>query len=188
MKYLIDCGTHFFEGLKKLNDIYSFDDTWTIYSFEANPITFSKSHSYKPIYNNLIHINAAVSIKDGYKIINCECSEDGCGEGSNILEFPPQKDTLYGHIFKYNKLETRTYDLSSFILNLSDIDFLVLKMDIEGEEYSILPQLLNSNIKINDIYIEFHERFFKDIEYYNNLNSSLISQLKNNGTKVIVWY
>jgi FkbM family methyltransferase len=188
MKYLIDCGTHFFEGLKKLSNIYKFDDTWMIYSFEANPITFNASHKYKPSYINLIHINAAVSTQDGYKTINCEGSQNGCGEGSNILEFPPQSDTLYGHSFQYQKLQTPTYDLCSFILNLSNIDFLVIKMDIEGEEYSILPQILNSNIKIDDIYIEFHERFFEDTQYYASLNSSFISQLHNNNTNVIVWH
>jgi FkbM family methyltransferase len=187
MKYLIDCGTHFFEGLKQLNNIYQFDDTWTIYSFEPNPITFNESHKYKPNYFNLIHINAAVSTKDGYKIINCEHNENFCGEGSNILEFPPQTDTLYGHTFQYHKLQTKTYDLCSFIINLPDIDFLVIKMDIEGEEYSILPRLLNSSIKINDIYIEFHERFFEDTKHYSNLNASFISQLHNNNTNVIVW-
>lgn len=187
MNYLIDCGTHFFEGLKKLNDIYNFDDNWTIYSFEPNPNTFTKSQNYKPVLNNLTHINAAVSTTDGLTTIYCEASQDGCGEGSNILAEPPEKDIQYGHIFNYSIVETKTYDLCSFISKLPDIETMVIKMDIEGEEFNILPQILKNNIKINTMYIEFHERFFKDYEYYKNLKTFYINELKNNGIQVIVW-
>lgn len=38
----------------------------------------------------------------------------------------------------------------------------VLKMDIEGAEYSLLESILNSNIKIDQILIEFHDRLFHD--------------------------
>ena len=36
----------------------------------------------------------------------------------------------------------------------------VLKMDIEGSEYDVLENILNSNIQIDQILVEFHERFF----------------------------
>jgi FkbM family methyltransferase len=35
----------------------------------------------------------------------------------------------------------------------------VLKMDIEGSEYNVIPDLLNSNIAIHQILIEFHHHF-----------------------------
>jgi len=38
----------------------------------------------------------------------------------------------------------------------------VLKMDIEGSEYDIIPSLLESEIQIKQILIEFHHRFFND--------------------------
>ena len=44
------------------------------------------------------------------------------------------------------------------MLGHSKID--VLKMDIEGAEYSVLNQVLNSNIEIGQILVEFHDRFF----------------------------
>jgi FkbM family methyltransferase len=52
----------------------------------------------------------------------------------------------------------------------------VLKMDIEGSEYDVIENILKSEIQINQLAIELHERFFdngkeKTIELVNNLNS-----------------
>lgn len=38
----------------------------------------------------------------------------------------------------------------------------VLKMDIEGAEYQVLDDILNSAIPIDQILLEFHDRFFAD--------------------------
>jgi hypothetical protein len=38
----------------------------------------------------------------------------------------------------------------------------VLKMDIEGSEYDVIASILNSNIKVGQLLVEFHHRFFND--------------------------
>jgi hypothetical protein len=38
----------------------------------------------------------------------------------------------------------------------------ILKMDIEGAEYQVLADILNANVSIDQILIEFHDRFFED--------------------------
>ncbi|WP_226927424.1 FkbM family methyltransferase [Frigoriflavimonas asaccharolytica] len=38
----------------------------------------------------------------------------------------------------------------------------ILKMDIEGSEYSILDSILNAPVNIHQICVEIHERFFED--------------------------
>ncbi|SDJ31715.1 methyltransferase, FkbM family [Pedobacter sp. ok626] len=38
----------------------------------------------------------------------------------------------------------------------------VLKMDIEGSEYHVIESILASDVKIDQILIELHERFFED--------------------------
>ena len=40
---------------------------------------------------------------------------------------------------------------------LTDHDNLILKIDIEGDEYNILKQILNNSKKINTLLIEFHD-------------------------------
>jgi hypothetical protein len=38
----------------------------------------------------------------------------------------------------------------------------VLKMDIEGAEYQTIESILASKIEIDQVLVEFHERFFPD--------------------------
>jgi len=38
----------------------------------------------------------------------------------------------------------------------------VLKMDIEGSEYGVIENILNTKVAINQILIEFHDRLFED--------------------------
>jgi FkbM family methyltransferase len=196
MKYIIDCGTHFFQGLNQLNDIYDFysRNDWMVYCFEPNPITFNKSIKYKPDSKNIIHYNAAVSTYNGYTNINCDFSqniyENGCGQGSNILVNPPKKDIVYDYIFNFVSYATKVIDLSEFINSLDNIEQLIVKMDVEGEEYNIIPELIKSNTftKISALYIEFHERFFvNNIDDYIRMKLEYISFLKDNNCKVILW-
>ena len=113
MKYFIDCGTHFFQGLKKFDEMYNFDSSWVIYSFEVNPITYELSRrdipkQFKAL--NLIHENKAVSTENGVVTVNCEFSDQiGIGEGSNILKNPPDKDTLYGMSFLWSHKKTSSF-------------------------------------------------------------------------------
>ena len=79
-----------------------------------------------------------------------------------------------------NEMETIEVYLKSFKDITSEfghqtID--ILKMDIEGAEYLVLDDILNSDIQINQILIEFHDRFFADgrdrtIAAINKLNVS----------------
>jgi hypothetical protein len=38
----------------------------------------------------------------------------------------------------------------------------VLKMDIEGSEYDVIEDIINSNISITQILVEFHDRLFEN--------------------------
>ena len=57
----------------------------------------------------------------------------------------------------------------------------VLKMDIEGSEYDVIENILNTNISINQILIEFHGRF-----YDNGIlkTKECISKLSKNGFEI----
>ena len=57
----------------------------------------------------------------------------------------------------------------------------ILKMDIEGSEYSVIPNILASGIKIKQILIEFHHRFFEDGF---KKNTEIINLLNSNGYKI----
>ncbi|MDM8553314.1 FkbM family methyltransferase [Desulfococcaceae bacterium HSG7] len=96
--------------------------------------------------------------------------EYGIGEKCGIVDFflPKNNKHVSGSfvIQKYvDDNQTITVELKSFAvitdeLGHNQID--VLKMDIEGGEYTVLEGILNSPIQINQILVEFHDRFFED--------------------------
>ena len=56
-----------------------------------------------------------------------------------------------------------------FLKQFNDDDYVILKLDVEGSEYDILDQLIETKLitKINELYVEFHDGFF-------NRDSSII--------------
>jgi len=55
--------------------------------------------------------------------------------------------------------------LSDFILkNFSKEDFIILKLDIEGEEYNVVPDLIDSRCMemVDELWIEWHARWLNE--------------------------
>lgn len=195
MKYFIDCGTHLFQGLKEFNKIYKFDKSWNIYSFEANPITYKESKNFlnEGLETlNIIHENLAVSIEECDIEINCQILPDSAtGQGSNILKQPPNRDIVGGYDFKWHTEKVKSFDLSYFLSNLKDSELLIVKLDIEGAEFEVLEKIIQDKTyeKINEIYVEFHERFFiNEMQKYINLKNYYIDFLNNNNIKTTTWF
>lgn len=194
MKYFIDCGSHFFQGLKEFNRKYRFDKSWTIYSFEANPRTYAKSKTFinEGLENlNIIHQNLAVSTSDGEIVVNCDVNNDGgTGAGSNILTVPPVADIVHKHVFTWDKERVKKINLSNFLIDLEDVERLIVKLDIEGSEFDVLNQIINdcSYIKVEKFYIEFHERFFiEEIESYTEIKNKIINFFVDKKINIDTW-
>jgi FkbM family methyltransferase len=177
-KIFFDCGTHLFQGFNQFSQKYSIDQDWECYCFEANPITYQMSKSnYFDLLNqgfDIKHFNVAVTDKRGFVDVNCgvayfyDESEEGSftSQASNILKNPPNPPLL---CYDENIHKVRSIDFSDFMKQVtSPDDFVLIKMDIEGSEFSVLDKLIYDNnlLYINNIHIEFHEHFFDDIKYY----------------------
>ena len=176
-KYFFDCGTHCFQGFTEFVKTHNIDSTWNCVCFEPNPHTYNDS---KPICSQLIsdgyniqHLNQAVSNKS--ELVRMNCAKDGSNftyQGSNILIDPPLVDIWYGAKFEYeqsNNTIIQAIDFSEFLLNCcNQTDFVLIKMDIEGSEFDVLDKLLETNAYklINELYVEFHERFFPEMQPY----------------------
>ena len=199
MKKFFDCGTHMFQGFNHFSNIYNINNEWECFCFEANPITY---HMSKNTLVDLIksgykieHYNYAVSNIDGEIKINCSLSPEGdsfTNQGSNILESPPTIDKWYGGAFKYTEEITyvKTINFSEFLKNkISSDDFVLVKMDIEGSEFSVLDSLIETGLfkLINEIYIEFHERFFDDMDYYVNKKNNYKKIFSENNVQLNEW-
>lgn len=199
-KLFFDCGTHMFQGFQQFAEKYSIESDWECYCFEANPITYKMSKKkYIELLNrefDIKHFNLAVSDKKGTVDVNCALayfydeSEDGSytSQGSNILEKPPNFEHLN---YDEGVHEVRTIDFSGFMREIvSPGDFVLIKMDIEGSEFSVLDRLIYDNTieYINEIYVEFHEVFFENPEYYIERKEFYKKVFKEKGIQFNDWF
>lgn len=203
MKIFIDCGTHLFQGFKQFSEKYNIDSEWKCYCFEANPFTYKRSkETYDQLVKdgyNITHFNNAVYNSSGSIKVNCSKDDGGpyadghFSQGSNILSDPPEYDSTYHCGFTYQEEEVLvdTIDFSKFLSeNVTSDDFVVVKMDIEGAEFEVLPSLIqNETYKlIDDFYCEFHERFFEPKSRYKKLKEEYKEVLKKSGILVEEWF
>jgi FkbM family methyltransferase len=202
MNIFIDCGTHLFQGFKEFAEKYKIDGEWKCFCFEANPFTYEKSKDiFTELTNsgyNIVHFNKAVYNNEGNIRINCSRDDSGpysdghFSQASNILKDPPDYDSTYHYGFNYNEEEivVETIDFSKFLKeNTTEEDFVVVKMDIEGAEFEVLPSIIDeeSYKLINDFYCEFHERFFEPKSRYKSLKQEYINIFKNSNILFEEW-
>jgi FkbM family methyltransferase len=190
MRYFIDCGTNYFHGLKQCNNFYSFDDSWKIDCYEANPLIYEDAISSKPEYNCEINFyNKAIWINDDFIDVNIN-ENSPLDNGTNILIDPPNRDIQWNREFNWGrKLPVACVDLSK-ILKESNAGFIGVKMDIEGAEFEVLQKLIKDDTlkKINHLFVEFHERFFiSELEKYRQLKDYLIYEMQRQGVQFHVW-
>lgn len=178
MKYYLDCGGHHGGGLEEFIEKYNMDNTWSIYSFEPNKDSFKIlcNKNYKTSTINFI--NKAVWTENSMMLFRPEkTNQSHDGAGSTLL--PSDKWKLNSNSLGFgSSYIVETIDLISFINNLKDIEFLVVKLDIEGAEYDICKKLIKeNNIKINDLHVEFHYYYMPDQSL--DTTYELIKELKN---------
>ena len=202
-KIFIDCGTHLFQGLCEFVEKYNIDETWECYSFEANPITFQLSQdNYKTLTQswnlNIKHYNKAVYVENTKLRVNCskdewgENSFDYISAGSNVLLNAPKYDDISKANFNYNDGEILVDAIDFCELLKSSCkkgDYVVIKMDIEGSEFYVLPKIIEQNLfdLISEMSVEFHERFFEPKEEYKNLKYQYMQIFSDNGINIIEW-
>ena len=191
----LDLGTHFGQGLREFIQKYSMDSNWEIYTFEANPITYKKfKDEFLHLTPNVISYNRAVSNVDDMIAINLETppNEDATGMGSSTISldvWDPWGSDSSKDKFKQTA-NVLAFDLSSYILELFHReDFIVIKMDIEGSEYDVLEKMIqdNSIYLIDEIYIEWHAKYFKNKEDILQRENAIIEELKNRNIKFYEW-
>ena len=86
-----------------------------------------------------------------------------------------------------NPLRVQCIDICEFIKQFDDADYIVLKLDVEGGEYSILSHLAHNNMlkRINLLYVEWHNQFFPQKR---NVFINLMNYIKSNNINYRPWY
>lgn len=77
------------------------------------------------------------------------------------------------------EVEMKTFSDMTSELNHTHID--VLKMDIEGAEYAVLSTVIDSDVVVDQILVEFHDRSFDQEDYR---SKEITAQLRSKGYEI----
>lgn len=198
-KVFLDCGTHLGQGLKSIVKKEKITPDWKIYSWEANPYTFEERQYFKKYRfdeHNITYFNAAVSTENKTIPLLVQhkkekhSSKINTGQGSTIVSTDSLKENL-GKMQANEFINVECIDLDEWITNnTTDNDSIIIKFDIEGEEYDVLEKLMySSNIKkIKKIYVEWHGHHMKQADEYAERQKIIEEKLKESNVVVIGWH
>jgi len=198
-KIFIDCGSHFYDGFKIIAEKQNIDKDWVCFSFEANPLTFEASENIRfqlfEKYNLQAECKAVWIDSSSLKVnaaLDNEC-KTYVYNGSNVLDNPPVYDKVYHRDIEYKNenIYVTGFSLSDFILkNVTNDDYCVIKIDIEGSEFKVIDDLIEKKCidKISVAYIEFHERFFDDINLYKQKREYFERVFAEHSIKILNWH
>jgi FkbM family methyltransferase len=192
-KIFLDCGTHLCEGLKDFINKGILTKEFEVHTFEANPSCNIKER-IKTLPIQVTAHEKAVWVKDGTIFFNQENhTKSGSGSPndgtSNIDGWGSSIEGIgFIHPGYETKVEVESISFSNFIEKLPEDSLIICKMDIEGSEFRVLRDLIDNDTitKINEIYVEFHERFMTEESL--ETRNELISIIEPKGVKVHQWF
>ena len=177
-KIFIDIGGHFGESIEKFYNEIPDAKEWTIFSFE--PLTYKDLLKNTSKYTNVNIIPAAAWINSGD--LDFYIGERKEGLGSTSL-----KGKLTGNIDYEQSVSVGAMDIKSWLSQIQ-ADYIVMKINIEGGEYILLPYLIENNLLnlVNELYVETHAEKFEPMlgEVWKAVENEIIENLKKFKTKV----
>jgi len=199
-KIFLDCGANKLHGLSYFCDVLNLDNTWIVHSFEMNPnlteqwsnLTTEQLSEQGWIvqkdwpFSFHFHPYGLSTIEEIVYFVQENTPEAG-NQGSRLKKywFDGHSTDAGGEILK-----AKVIRFSDFIKqNCNPEDFIVMKMDIEGSEFDVIEDLISENLHtyFNEIYIEWHERFFPDKKTINQRASSIKYFLEKDGVVIHDW-
>ncbi len=146
-KIFLDCGGHCGCSRKKFLAEIQNADTYEIFSFEPD----KELNAYCPDL-----INKAVWIEDCQRTFYKFWIDGGSSLSKTRADILEAGKPNY---YPREEITVDCFDIDKFIKdNFNPADFIILKMDIEGAEYDVLPHMIQGgSIKyINHLWIEWH--------------------------------
>ena len=133
-----------------------------IHLFECNPNHINDLLELQKInleYNIFVH-NAALWNENGerdfYFSID-QWGDLGCTLNKNKSE----------RLDLENPIKVKTVRLSDFLNQFNEEDYIIVKLDIEGAEYEVVKDLLDTGKMscIKEIYVEWHDFFYGGLDF-----------------------
>ena len=143
-------------------EVYAFDPTPKSISWVKNNVNNNRFHFYP----------YGISDKDGIE----------------KFYLPQNPEYVSGSVAYRDELQKNAVDVQmksmSTILKdmkISKID--ILKMDIEGSEFKVIPDILKTDVRVDQICFELHKRFFN--EEGNQMTKKIVAELRDRGYLLI---
>lgn len=183
-KIFIDCGYNEGQTTKKFKEFL--DNDFEYFAFEANPYLFELFKDVNPFSNVQ---NKAVWIENTilpFYIVTMDRHGNKTTRtgASTLIE---SKSEWNMSIHKEQEVVTiPSIDFSEFVQNTFDKDdYIIVKLDVEGAEYSILQRLIDTGVilYVNELYVEFHDDKVKGFS-----KEKILEQLKSTNIKVHKWH
>jgi FkbM family methyltransferase len=150
-----------------------------IHCFECHPMLYSKLQEKHKHNKNVILNNVAVSNTNSKKQFYHKKNKHDITDNGSTLK----KDKI-NITDKNNYSIVDTIKLSDYIKDFEKVD--VLKLDVEGSEYDILQDLINSN-EINKIKYIFFECHAHKVPSLNNIKYDVLTKLTELNIKTYHW-
>ena len=167
MKLLYDLGAHWGESIQLFRKKLENPKEWDVISVAASTLNVDKlaeNASYEANYFNEITIFNAFVYHEEKEIEFFEYKDEFHSAGSTYsktkFDLNSKKKPEYENL-PHNVLTPDIFNIvESYKENLNKYDEIIIKMDIEGAEYDILPSLIEvlDNSKTKQFYIEFHNK------------------------------
>ena len=168
---VVDCGAHIGEISQ-----HFIDRGAVVHAFEPHPEAFAKLSSRFRNVPNVHCYNQAVSKEAGQLKLFLTPEDGGMGavQASSLMA---EKDNISTDRY----VEVEAIRLADFLAALGHVRF--LKMDIEGAEYDVLPDMIDQGVQSNIDYIvvETHERS----DGLKAKHTALLEKISANGIKNI---
>jgi FkbM family methyltransferase len=153
-KYFIDVGGWNSTSVRVFRKLYDPDCNYKIYTFEPEPDFYK---FYTDLTNHEL-IQAAAWIEDGTIEFYRE-NKKSSKLGGTLLTNKTTGDLNYKQPYK-----VKCVDLSNWLLtNFQPEDKIIMKMDIEGAEYQVIPKMVadGSIHRLRTLMVEWHWRKLK---------------------------
>lgn len=155
-KVFIDIGGHLGESVKRFYRQRPDADEFETYCFEPDPAIFKKCFDNIGAMPNTFVFNSALTTQTGTAQMKTGSINDG--EGSTLMS-----GKLTGGL--NNTITVKCKSIKEFFQSLWSFDYCIVKMNIEGGEYELLPYLVETGLMnfIDELYVQLHSLKF-DLE------------------------
>lgn len=151
-------------------------------------VSFEPNDRYVKCYDGFPRhslIRAAVYDRDGSQQFYLD-REDG--DGSTLFRNKLTRDNGgYGTLDTANPVKVRTIDLSQWVRrHTSWLDYLILKLDVEGAEYDILEKMVRDRTirRIKHLFVEWH---WQRVGITEDRHRKLLDALRRQRLPILEW-